>query len=245
MILHLTIIRLVTLQLLFIALLYIILTLPFPNYPVLEKRFSQTLNNDLLAFNASQPICRINFILAGPKADYNMSYFHSWLDLTKPYRCQIDFIKDNHYMMTSMITSAEKETAEWMSVVPVIKADYMKFLALYYLAGIATDFDVQARKVYPEEWYTVKDHTHDCSLLLGLEHDCWDDVCKKKYSFAADGQINTWLLASKVPHSPFLRLYLDRIGKQPHKPLGVIPGSEVVIFSRILQISMAWKGCRM
>ena len=177
-------------------------------------RFQQMLKD--------QPQCKVHFLLAGSKTDYNMRQFHTWLQHTKtgslPKQpetdCSIGFIKEDHQLMTSLLTPSQKWAAGIMSSRKVILADYMKLLAMYYYGGVSTDFDVELKTSYPSSWFSDSIHTKSCSVLLGVEHDCWSDDCIAPNSFAAKGQIETWALAAHSPKSPFLLALSDRIEKQ-------------------------------
>lgn len=169
-----------------------------------------------------QPECKVHFLLAGSKTDYSMRQFHTWLQHTKTgslakqpaTNCSIDFIKEDHQLMASLLTPSQKWAAEIMSSRKVILADYMKLLAIYYYGGVSTDFDVELKKAYPSSWFSDQYHTKSCSVLLGVEHDCWTDDCIAPNNFAAKGQIENWALAAHSPKSPFLLALSDRIEKQ-------------------------------
>jgi hypothetical protein len=103
----------------------------------------------------------------------------------------------------------------------------MKLASVYYYGGAYADFDVELTKSFPQSWFSDSIQTKSCSLLLGVEHDCWTDDCIAPNNFAAKGQIENWVMAAQSPKSPFLLGLLGRIEKQIRANNDTIQGLSV------------------
>ena len=130
--------------------------------------------------------------------------------MTNGSLCTIDFIKPDHPMILDMLSKQELQALKMMRRKPVIQADYLKFVTMYYLGGVSADFDVEARAPVLD-WFSKKYRTDDCMLLLGVEHGCWDDDCIESNNFAAHGQIENWVAAAHQKGSKFLKYYMNRV----------------------------------
>ena len=154
--------------------------------------------------------CRLQIVMAGNYNKYNYQNVPTWLDKSSKH-CQFEFIRQDHPMMQHL-TLDEKVAFEKMAPIPVIQADYMKFLTMYYLGGLVFDFDVAPLKQYPQDWSTGA--LSGCDVSLGVEHGCFEGDCLEKGQYADYGQLQTWALDAQKPRSEFLRFYLDKVVNQ-------------------------------
>ncbi|KAF0703618.1 hypothetical protein As57867_007564, partial [Aphanomyces stellatus] len=74
---------------------------------------------------------------------------------------------------------------------------------------IATDLDVEAVKPFPNEWTGPETALATCDVVLGVEHDCFDDECVSWFS--RKGQIQNWSMWTRRRHSPFLSELIEYV----------------------------------
>ncbi|CAK4917429.1 unnamed protein product [Aphanomyces euteiches] len=90
---------------------------------------------------------------------------------------------------------------------PILQADMLKMFSVYYLGGVAVDLDVEALKPFPSQWTGPNTALATCDVVLGIEADCYDDICVK--SMRRKGQIQNWAMYARRPRSTFLGELLD------------------------------------
>ncbi|CAK4093895.1 unnamed protein product [Aphanomyces euteiches] len=151
-------------------------------------------------------VCRVQFIFAGSKHDYNnFPTLQSWIRFADP-KCPIEFLRTNHPFV-GVLTTAEARMFHDSAFLPILQADMLKFFAVYYLGGLVVDLDVQAIKPFPEAWIG-KDSPHSsCDVILGIEANCYDDECVK--TMVRKGQVPNWAMFVRRPRSQFLGDLLD------------------------------------
>ncbi|KAF0693968.1 hypothetical protein As57867_015066, partial [Aphanomyces stellatus] len=82
--------------------------------------------------------CRVQFVFAGSKYDYNQfPTMQSWIRYADP-KCPIELIRPNHAVF-NQLTPSEKEVFYDSAYLPILQADFMKLLVIYYLGGLVTD----------------------------------------------------------------------------------------------------------
>ncbi|CAK4276491.1 unnamed protein product [Aphanomyces euteiches] len=152
--------------------------------------------------------CRVQFVFTGSKSNYkSFPTLQSWMRFADP-TCPIEFLRSNHPFL-GQITVAEARVIGALAFQPILQADMLKLLAIYYLGGLVVDLDVQAIKPFPQAWADVESPLAFCDVVLGIEADCYDDICVK--NFVRKGQIQNWAMFARQPRSPFLGELLEFI----------------------------------
>ncbi|KAF0696559.1 Aste57867_12681 [Aphanomyces stellatus] len=152
--------------------------------------------------------CRVQFVFAGSKYDYNQfPTMQSWIRYADP-KCPIEIIRPNHAVF-NQLTPIEKPVFYDSAYLPILQADFMKLLVMYYLGGLVTDLDVEALKPFPTAWTGPGTALATCDVVLGIEVNCFDDECAK--TMARKGQIQNWSMWSRRRHSPFLGQLIEYV----------------------------------
>ncbi|CAK4687138.1 unnamed protein product [Aphanomyces euteiches] len=148
-----------------------------------------------------QDVCRVQFVFAGPKYDYSQfPNLQTWIRYTDP-KCSIEILRPYHRFITQL-TAAEKRMFYDMAYLPILQADMLKLLAVYYLGGVSADLDVEVVKPFPQAWQGDDTPFATCDVILGIETACYDDDCVKNY--VRKGQIQNWAMFARRPRSHFL-----------------------------------------
>ncbi|KAF0696560.1 Aste57867_12682 [Aphanomyces stellatus] len=166
-------------------------------------------------FHARSPLndtndthCHIQFVFAGPKYKYNQfSTMQSWIRYAD-HRCHIELIRPEHVVF-NQLTLVEKEVLYDSADLPILQADFMKLLLLYYRGGLVTDLDVEALKPFPSAWTGPDTALATCHVMLGIEVNCYDDGCID--SMVRLGQIQNWSMWARRRHSPFVSELLEYV----------------------------------
>ncbi|KAF0696567.1 Aste57867_12689 [Aphanomyces stellatus] len=154
------------------------------------------------------PTCRVQFVFAGTKSNYkHFSSLRAWLRLTNP-TCPIEFIRPGHPFLVQ-VSAAERATMDDMAYLPILQADFMKLLVLYYFGGLVTDLDTEPLKRFPDDWTGAGTKLATCDVVLGVEADCFDDKCVA--TMVRKGQIQNWSMWARTRHSPFVRQLVDAV----------------------------------
>ncbi|KAF0696564.1 Aste57867_12686 [Aphanomyces stellatus] len=152
--------------------------------------------------------CRVQFVFAGPKYNYKkFPLLQSWLHYAAP-RCAIDFIRPRHDFH-KLLTLDEQAMLNDTAYLPILQADFMKLLVIYYLGGLVVDLDIEARAPFPDSWTGPDTALATCDVVLGVETDCYDDECAK--TMVRKGQLQNWAMWTRRPRSPFLGLLLEYV----------------------------------
>ncbi|CAK4079438.1 unnamed protein product [Aphanomyces euteiches] len=166
------------------------------NFPLRSSRQGQVQSS-----TSKQLPCRVQFVFAGPKYDYNQfPNLQSWIRYTDS-KCSIEFLRPNHPFL-NQLTTAESRMFYDMAHLPILQADMLKLFALYYLGGIVADLDVEPIKQFPQAWSGADTPFATCDVVLGIETACYDDICVKNY--VRKGQIQNWAMFARRRRSPFL-----------------------------------------
>ncbi|KAF0693967.1 Aste57867_15121 [Aphanomyces stellatus] len=145
--------------------------------------------------------CRVQFVFAGTKYNYGQfPTMQSWIRYADS-KCPIELIRPNHAVF-NQLTPAEKEAFYDSAYLPILQADFMKLLVIYYLGGLVTDLDVEALKPFPNEWTGPDTALATCDVVLGIEVNCYDDECVK--TMVRKGQIQNWSMWTRHRRSPFV-----------------------------------------
>ncbi|ETV91104.1 hypothetical protein H310_14260 [Aphanomyces invadans] len=191
------------------------------NLPTLQTSMSlSSLSNGVIHGNGARPsqahlvltsgpdVCSVQFVFAGPKHDYTT--FHrisAWLARGSP-KCPIDLIRDDHPFLAA-ITPDERAMYLDVAYRPILQADLLKLLVLYYRGGLVTDMDVEPLKSFPDQWVGPGTALATCDVFFGVEVDCYDDECIHWYT--RKGQLQTWTMWARRPRSAFLKNLLAHI----------------------------------
>ncbi|KAF0693966.1 Aste57867_15120 [Aphanomyces stellatus] len=152
-------------------------------------------------YKQETPVCRIQFVFTGTKYDYDkFPMLQSWLQYADP-KCAIELVRANHAFVDEL-TPAERAMFDDSAYLPILQADFMKLLVLYYLGGLVTDLDVSPMKRFPDDWTGPNTALATCDVVLGSEVSCFTDECASGY--VRKGQIQNWSMWARHRHSPFL-----------------------------------------
>ncbi|CAK4073901.1 unnamed protein product [Aphanomyces euteiches] len=158
--------------------------------------------------SAFDEVCRVQFVFAGAKYNYNQfPTLQSWIRFADP-TCPIEFLRTNHPFL-GLLNIAEARMFHELAFLPILQADMLKLLAVYYLGGVVVDLDVEARKRFPQDWTGVDTPLASCDVVLGMEASCDTDECLKM--FVRKGQIQNWAMYSRRPQSQFFGEMFDFI----------------------------------
>ncbi|KAF0693964.1 Aste57867_15118 [Aphanomyces stellatus] len=178
--------------------------------------------------------CRIQFVFAGAKYDYKkFPLLQTWLRFADP-ACAIELIRPDHPVLLAQLYPAERAMMDDISYVPILQADFMKLLVLYYFGGLVTDLDTEPRKPFPSEWTGPTTTLATCDVVLGVETNCFDDECVQGY--VRKGQIQNWSMWARRRHSRFLGHLIEYVVDRyrnttafppfdPHPPVQDVAGS--------------------
>lgn len=179
---------------------------------IIYFRFKENIKTDEVIEDISvipKNNCRIQILVAGNYSNYNPKYIPMWIGKSNN-TCIFEIIRESHWFINNRLNIDEIFVLNKMLKVPVIAADFMKFLSLYYLGGLYIDFDIEPLKLFPDEWiYNNIKITDKCDILFGVEHNCYEEYCLKQNSYPRIGQILTWIGYSKKPYSLFLKKFLN------------------------------------
>jgi alpha 1,6-mannosyltransferase len=95
--------------------------------------------------------------------------------------------------------------------IPVLKADYFRYIAIYILGGVYTDLDTEC--VRPIEKWTG--NSTNVNFIVAVEAD----TPNFKPFFVRSLQLCQWTFAS-IPKHPILKRMIDNIAKQTKKLIG-------------------------
>ncbi|KAJ3322042.1 membrane-bound alpha-1,6- mannosyltransferase Initiation-specific [Boothiomyces sp. JEL0866] len=142
----------------------------------------------------------------GNKTDYEVDNIDKWRKAT-PSNTTINEIHSDHPLITTIMSKRELGALEKLYLYPVIQADLMKIIALYYYGGASVDLDVIPHAQYPA-YLDEHPKTKDCDIMFGIEHE--------RYSIeeippVRKGQLQTWASFARIKRSEFVRALLDRI----------------------------------
>ncbi|KAF0696558.1 Aste57867_12680 [Aphanomyces stellatus] len=152
--------------------------------------------------------CRVQFVFAGTKYNYGQfPTMQSWIRYADS-KCPIELIRPNHAIFKQLLP-AEKEAFYDSAYLPILQADFMKLLVIYYLGGLVTDLDVEALKPFPREWTGPDTALATCDVVLGIEVQCYDDECAK--TMVRKGQIQNWSMWTRRRRSPFVGDLVDYV----------------------------------
>ncbi|KAF0693965.1 Aste57867_15119 [Aphanomyces stellatus] len=152
--------------------------------------------------------CRVQFVFAGTKYDYNQfPSMQSWIRMADA-RCEIAFMRP-YQPFLAHLAPAEKAMFDDTAYLPILQADLMKLLVLYYRGGLVTDLDVEARKPFPANWTGPTTLLATCDVVLGIEVQCFDAYCAK--TMARKGQIQNWSMWARRRHSVFLGQLIEYV----------------------------------
>jgi len=157
----------------------------------------------IVALEPHQAHCAVRFIAVGNYSSYKtLHLINKWL-ANSNNSCSIEIIRENNQFI-STIHDTDKLVLKEMGQVPVAQADYMKFLILYYLGGLVTDFDVEPLTYFP--WDNV---LKGCDVYLGLENRCFHTDCHKH--IASSSQIGTMNLYALKARTNFFRGFINYV----------------------------------
>jgi hypothetical protein len=148
--------------------------------------------------------CRITFITMGTYFSPHTGNLLEWIKNSDP-SCTLSLIRDRSHFLANLITDRERDMLSKLDSIAVSKADFVKFLVLYYYGGLVTDYDTIPRKPFPTLWPLT-----DCDVFLGQEHNCYDQECIQRGGFPAAGQLQTWTLYARK-RTKFMRRFLNKI----------------------------------
>ena len=151
--------------------------------------------------------CPIHLIAIGNHIDYNVSSISHWLKQSRN-DCVIQIMRDNNPSLIQLLRPQEKRLFRHMIKRPVVLADFMKLLNLFYFGGVVADFDVVPLKPFPDAWMNTPSLNH-CDAYFGLEHDCFEGDCVP--SMSRSGQIQTWTTFVRRPRLAFIRYLIDAV----------------------------------
>jgi hypothetical protein len=158
----------------------------------------ETISKDPLAD------CRISFITMGTYFSPHTDNILEWIK-NSDSACTLSIIRENSHFLAHSITQKERDMLSKLDSIAVSKADFVKFLVLYYYGGLVTDYDTKPRKAFPKLW-----PLDGCDVFLGQEHSCYDHDCIQRGGFPAAGQLQTWTLYARK-RTKFMRRFLDKI----------------------------------
>ncbi|OWP05704.1 hypothetical protein B2J93_1753 [Marssonina coronariae] len=89
--------------------------------------------------------------------------------------------------------------------VPILKADFLRYLILYAEGGIWSDLDVSCEEIPIEDWIPEQ-YKKNAGLVVGLEFDSpdWENEENLRCSFAS------WMIMAK-PRSPHLLMVIEDV----------------------------------
>ncbi|KAF0696561.1 Aste57867_12683 [Aphanomyces stellatus] len=211
---------------------------PPPHHPLVGAAFLNStfsMHHDptfrpMMASNATREdeVCRVQFVFAGPKYDYQrFSVLQTWVRYADP-KCTIEFIRTSHPMF-QQLTPAERHVFLGSAYVPILQADFMKLLVLYYLGGLVTDLDIEALKPFPDQWTGPTTPLATCDVVLGIEGNCYDG---NNCNMVRKGQIQNWSTWSRRRHSPFVGQLIEyavaKFNNFPGAPVQEVFGSGAI-----------------
>ena len=103
---------------------------------------------------------------------------------------------------------------------PVLKADYFRYIAVYVLGGVYSDFDTECRRPI-DTWH---DNHRNVGFIVGIEAESptWER------DFARPLQICQWTFSARPGH-PILRRLIEKIAHQTERMLNQTITSPVVM----------------
>ncbi|KAH9142386.1 hypothetical protein AeRB84_013536 [Aphanomyces euteiches] len=150
--------------------------------------------------------CRVQFVFAGSKYDYNnFPLLQTWIRYADP-KCPIEFLRPNHPFLVQL-TTAESRMFYNSAFLPILQADMLKLFSLFYLGGVVVDLDVEAIKPFPQAWSGIDNSLASCNVVVGIEANCYDDECVK--TMVRKGQIQNWAMFARQPRSQFMGELLE------------------------------------
>ncbi|KAF0693963.1 Aste57867_15117 [Aphanomyces stellatus] len=152
--------------------------------------------------------CRVQFVFAGPKYDYkDFPKLQSWVQYTDP-QCAIEFVRTDHPFLRDL-SADEKDVLQDSAFLPILQADLMKLLVLYYRGGLVTDLDTKPLVAFPHGWTGPDTELSTCDVVLGVEAHCYRDDCVG--TLVRKGQIQNWAMWTRRRRSLFVRGLLDYV----------------------------------
>lgn len=150
--------------------------------------------------------CSFIYIVAGRHRDYELAHLSSWMKSG----CSIEIKTPNVF---TNLTEKEVKIIELLSTSahPVVLADYLKLLSLYYSQtkySVVFDFDVRLLKLFPSKW--LAQGLEGCSVFFSIENSCYDEKCAEQYD-GRTAQITTWIEVALQRNSVILRDLIDFI----------------------------------
>ncbi|KAF0696563.1 Aste57867_12685 [Aphanomyces stellatus] len=152
--------------------------------------------------------CRVQFVVDGdtyvPKSFPTLPAWIRQSDAS----CAIEYIRSDHAFVDEL-PPAQKAMFDDTAFLTIVQADFMKLLIVYYLGGLVADLDVEPLKRFPSEWTGPTTALATCDVVLGIEVNCFDDVCAR--TMVRKGQIQNWAMYARRPHSRFIGALLDYV----------------------------------